>query len=196
MKRFAKNKKGNTAIEFALVAPILFLLIFGILEFGLTLFANSTLDTTLRMLARYGMVTPYTNATAIRNDMQNCMLNIYRANTNVTFCSVPNVLNVNTTTGAITVNPTIAAISANPRILFTAPPAGCSSTLLGGTVPSNNQVNAVLIFAAEYPWGGISGLMQGLIPTRLYSITMLRSEYLPTSLTGLPVVAPPPKPCT
>mgnify|MGYP000741713841 CR=1 FL=1 len=193
MRILAKNIKGNTAIEFALVAPILFLLIFGILEFGLTLFANSTLDTTLRMLARYGMVVPYNNASSIRNDMQNCMLNIYKPATDVTFCSVPNILNVNTTTGGIMVDPTISAISRNPGILFSANiPGACVSTNSGGSIPSALQVNSILIFAAKYPWGGISGLMQPFIPQNLYSVTMLRSEYGLTNLIGLPA---PTKPC-
>lgn len=38
------NNEGATAIEFAMVAPVLFTLIFGIIEFGLMLSTQSALD--------------------------------------------------------------------------------------------------------------------------------------------------------
>lgn len=47
-----KNKEGATAIEFAMVAPVLFLLIFGILEFGLVLATQSTLEGATTAAAR------------------------------------------------------------------------------------------------------------------------------------------------
>jgi Flp pilus assembly protein TadG len=34
MRRLARNERGTAVVEFALVAPILFLLVFGILDFG------------------------------------------------------------------------------------------------------------------------------------------------------------------
>lgn len=55
------NNEGATAIEFAMVAPVLFLLIFGIIEFGLMLSTQSALDgasthaaRTYKALARSG----------------------------------------------------------------------------------------------------------------------------------------------
>lgn len=49
-RRFAKSKTGSAAIEFAMVAPVLFLFLFGIIETGVIYFAtamlqNSTDDT-------------------------------------------------------------------------------------------------------------------------------------------------------
>lgn len=56
-----KDNKGATAIEFAIVAPVLFLLIFGIIEFGLMMSTQSALDgaathaaRTYKALARSG----------------------------------------------------------------------------------------------------------------------------------------------
>ena len=51
-----KNQDGATVIEFALVAPLLFLLIFGIIEFGLLLFNKHVITTACREGARAGIV--------------------------------------------------------------------------------------------------------------------------------------------
>ncbi|WP_068311811.1 TadE/TadG family type IV pilus assembly protein [Polycladidibacter hongkongensis] len=50
--RFAKDNRGVTAVEFALVAPVFFLLIVGILEVGLLLFSNQMLDHATHETAR------------------------------------------------------------------------------------------------------------------------------------------------
>lgn len=39
-----KNREGATAIEFALVAPLLFLLIFGTIEYGIIMFVSSVVE--------------------------------------------------------------------------------------------------------------------------------------------------------
>jgi Flp pilus assembly protein TadG len=51
-RRFARNEKGVTAVEFSLVAIPFFGLMFAILEIGITFFAHQTLDTALQMSAR------------------------------------------------------------------------------------------------------------------------------------------------
>lgn len=38
------DERGNTAIEFALIAPLLFLLFFGIIELGLIQFCRTTIE--------------------------------------------------------------------------------------------------------------------------------------------------------
>lgn len=47
-----KNNEGATAIEFAMVAPVLFLLIFGIIEFGLIFATQSALEGATSSAAR------------------------------------------------------------------------------------------------------------------------------------------------
>lgn len=44
MKALRKDNKGATAIEFAFVAPVLFLLILGIIEFGLLFATQASLE--------------------------------------------------------------------------------------------------------------------------------------------------------
>ena len=50
-----REEKGATAIEFALIAPILFLLMMGIMEFGLVLYANNIVENATTAGARFGI---------------------------------------------------------------------------------------------------------------------------------------------
>jgi len=55
-KMIIKNQDGTTAVEFAIIAPLLFLLIFGIIEFALLLFNQHVITTSSREGARAGIV--------------------------------------------------------------------------------------------------------------------------------------------
>jgi Flp pilus assembly protein TadG len=44
-RRFGRSRKGSTAVEFALVAPVFFGLLFAILETGIIFFADQYLET-------------------------------------------------------------------------------------------------------------------------------------------------------
>jgi hypothetical protein len=50
--RFRGNKRGSAAVEFALVAPMFFALLFAIIETGLVFFASQSLETALQDSAR------------------------------------------------------------------------------------------------------------------------------------------------
>ena len=54
--RFLKNQNGATAVEFAVILPLLLLLIFGIIEFGLLLFNRHVITNSVREAARAGIV--------------------------------------------------------------------------------------------------------------------------------------------
>lgn len=69
LKRIKKNQEGATAIEFAVVAPVLFMLIFGIIEFGILFTTQSALEgatssaaRTYKAQARTGNAGAQTNA--------------------------------------------------------------------------------------------------------------------------------------
>ena len=51
-----KNQDGATIVEFALIAPLLFLLIFGMIEFSLLLFNKHVITNASREIARAGVV--------------------------------------------------------------------------------------------------------------------------------------------
>ncbi|HBG17960.1 MAG TPA: pilus assembly protein [Desulfobulbaceae bacterium] len=51
-----KSEKGVSAVEFALIAPLLFVLTFGIVEFGLLLFDKAVITNASREAARAAIV--------------------------------------------------------------------------------------------------------------------------------------------
>jgi Flp pilus assembly protein TadG len=50
--RFRQNRRGSAAVEFALIAPLFFALLFAILETALMFFANQILETATQQSAR------------------------------------------------------------------------------------------------------------------------------------------------
>ena len=74
VRSFWRAREGNTAVEFAMVAPALFLLIFGTLEFGRLLWTQSSLHYAVEQTARCASVTPSICGT-------NTQIQTYAANT-------------------------------------------------------------------------------------------------------------------
>lgn len=56
VKRFRRDEKGALVVEFGLIVPILFLLVFGIVDFGRAYFTMNNLAAAVREGARYGAV--------------------------------------------------------------------------------------------------------------------------------------------
>jgi Flp pilus assembly protein TadG len=54
-RRFRRNSRGSAAVEFALVAPVFFALLFAIIEIAIVFFADQTLETVTQGSARYVM---------------------------------------------------------------------------------------------------------------------------------------------
>jgi Flp pilus assembly protein TadG len=52
LRRFRRNRRGSAAVEFALVAPMFFALLFAILETALVFFASQVLETVTQDSAR------------------------------------------------------------------------------------------------------------------------------------------------
>jgi Flp pilus assembly protein TadG len=51
-----KNERGGSLIEFVLIAWVLFLILFGIMEFGLIMYNQAVITNASREGARYGIV--------------------------------------------------------------------------------------------------------------------------------------------
>ena len=66
-----KNKDGATAVEFALILPLLILLLFGIIEFGLVLYNKQIITNACREGARAGIIARATRLSniEIRNEV-------------------------------------------------------------------------------------------------------------------------------
>ena len=56
MRAFGRSNTGSAAVEFAFVAPLLFLLMFAIVEFGRAWWAKSSLQYAAERAARYAVV--------------------------------------------------------------------------------------------------------------------------------------------
>jgi len=56
IRKFGRSNAGSTAVEFAFAAPILFLLMFGIVEFGRAWWTKSSLQLAIERAARYAVV--------------------------------------------------------------------------------------------------------------------------------------------
>src|SRR5262250_260112 len=52
LRRFRRSRRGSAALEFALVAPVFFVLLFGIIETGIMFFASQVLETITQNSAR------------------------------------------------------------------------------------------------------------------------------------------------
>ncbi len=56
-----RAERGAVAVEFALIAPVLLLIVFGIIQFGFFLAQQTTLNGAVRSGARFGSVNAYTS---------------------------------------------------------------------------------------------------------------------------------------
>lgn len=56
LNKIRKNPRGTTAIEFAMILPVMLLFTFGFIEFGLALFTQGILNYSAEQATRYAMV--------------------------------------------------------------------------------------------------------------------------------------------
>lgn len=78
------SQRGGSMVEFALILPILIVLLFGIIEFGILIYNQQVLTNAAREGARRGIVqdTPRIQASEINQTVQN-----YAANHLITFAT-------------------------------------------------------------------------------------------------------------
>jgi hypothetical protein len=55
-RSFMRNEEGAAVVEFALVLPILFLIVFGIIDFGRAFYTVNNIISAVREGARYGAI--------------------------------------------------------------------------------------------------------------------------------------------
>lgn len=66
-EKYMETIRGTAAIEFAFVFPVLLLIIFGCIELGFVLWAQSALNYGATYAARYAYVHPTASASTIQN---------------------------------------------------------------------------------------------------------------------------------
>src|SRR5688572_68269 len=64
---YRQDERGTTVAEFAMVALLFFTLIFGIIEFGRMLYTHNALADATRRGARYAVLHPQADETAVKN---------------------------------------------------------------------------------------------------------------------------------
>jgi Flp pilus assembly protein TadG len=70
LRRFRRNRRGSAAVEFALVAPVFFALLFAIIETALVFFAGQVLETITQDSARQILTGQAQNAGMTQTDFK------------------------------------------------------------------------------------------------------------------------------
>jgi len=84
--KLTQKQKGSVLVEFALTAPIYFLILFGIIEYGRILYAMNLASEATRHGARVAAVCNM-NATGIRNQMRTRMPSLTDQNITVAYAT-------------------------------------------------------------------------------------------------------------
>jgi Flp pilus assembly protein TadG len=71
LRRFRRNRRGSAAVEFALVAPLFFGLLFAIIELSMVFFASQVLETATQDSARMIMTGQAQNASFTQAQFKN-----------------------------------------------------------------------------------------------------------------------------
>ena len=85
-----KNRRGAAVVEFAIVAPIFFLLIFGMIEFGRVVMVQQLLTNASREGARLGVLNDTTTSqvqTRVINYLAGANITVVTSNVNVVYAS-------------------------------------------------------------------------------------------------------------
>ncbi|MFO0794283.1 MAG: TadE family protein [Candidatus Brocadiaceae bacterium] len=77
-------RNGGAAVEFAIIVPFLFMVMFGIIEFGLILYDQQIITNASREGARLGIVVRDTGSRVSDSEINSCVNN-YCANNLITF---------------------------------------------------------------------------------------------------------------
>ena len=113
-KRFLRSEKGQAMVEFALVVPILRVLLCGIVDFGWLYYNQITLNNAAREGARYAVI-HYDPSTDWKGDAENRMI--------ISMTGVSSAVAVVSDPVGQTIT---ASVTATPQIL-----TGFTSTILG-----------------------------------------------------------------
>jgi Flp pilus assembly protein TadG len=120
-------ERGQAVPEFALVAPVLFLILFAIIQFGFTLSGQIGFTNGVREAARYASTLPTATVTAIEAELRTRSLpksipgfadsNFDGAATTVTYCAYTNPDNVAVTSPSYSIKVRVTAVYRHPLLL-------------------------------------------------------------------------------
>jgi Flp pilus assembly protein TadG len=132
IRRFRRNRRGSAAVEFALIAPVFFALLFAIIETGLMFFASQLLETgtqdSARLMYTHQAYDTGMDETAFKTDLCgrisalfNCTGNLANLNVDVKYYA-PGT--------AIDLTDPIVAGSLSGTFTYQAPPPGSANTVV------------------------------------------------------------------
>ena len=134
LNRFRRNRSASAAVEFALVAPVFFAMLFAIIETAIMFFANQLLESVTQSSARMILTGQAQNASYTQAQFQTYV------------CSqIPAILNCNN-------------ISVDVEVYTVFPPGGWGSQIdASGNFINNMQFNPggagnIVVVRLFYPW--------------------------------------------
>lgn len=166
LRKLIVKKEGVTAIEFAILAPVFFLLFLGIIEVGLTVFLDSSLNTGVRDVARKGVTNGYNNRTEVEDILRRHLSGMYDDDRLTIVVRAVEAQKDNPESELLDLQQISDAITADPDAFFNG----------GGFSPALNQSGAITVYAVRYRWGGFSSLVAPFLPDNLFAISVVRNE--------------------
>jgi Flp pilus assembly protein TadG len=171
----SRRVEGHAILEFAIVLPVMLLLIMGIVEYSLIMFASAVLEGATNYAARVGQTGYYISsstgaacaptATQVANDTQIQLQSLYIvciAGTRVTGLFDTTQLSLTATdySGFSSSNtPTFTSCSNSPSATAITTPPSCSS------LQNFGSAGDVVVYTLSYPWHIITPLLQPFLCT-------------------------------
>jgi Flp pilus assembly protein TadG len=132
LDRFRRNRRGSAAVEFALVAPLFFGVLFAIIETAIVFFAGQVLEQGTAESARLMMTRQAQdsgmNETAFKTDLCNRIKVLFNCHGNLGNLTVD--VKVFTPGTAITITDPIVNGSLSGTFSYSLPPSGSSNTVV------------------------------------------------------------------
>jgi Flp pilus assembly protein TadG len=149
---FRRDERGTALVEFALIAPLLFLLLFGIIDFGRALDYYNQVTQLAGQGARAAAVNRNPDGTAITggSSLQSQLVNTYTAQPQLKNGETVCITQVPTKVG----DPVTVKVSYNFQFL---PLIGAAANALGGLTLSATQTERAEVVPPSYALGDQNG---------------------------------------
>ena len=132
LSRFRRNRRGSAAVEFALVAPLFFCVLFAILETAIVFFAGQLLEQgtqdSARLMLTHQAQDGGMSETAFKTDLCNRIQVMFRCNGALANITVD--VKVFTPGTAITITDPIVNGSLSGTFAYSLPPSGSPNTVV------------------------------------------------------------------
>ena len=132
LSRFRRNRRGSAAVEFALVAPVFFALLFAIIETAIVFFAGQVLEMgtqdSARLMLTHQAQDSAMDVTAFKTDLCNRIKVLFNCAGNLANITVD--VKVFSPGTAITITDPIVSGSLTGPFVYQLPPTGSPNTVV------------------------------------------------------------------